>query len=82
MSHRVARIDARGRITIPASIRGQLGLLPGTSVTVAVRNGKIRLLSRLEAARRAQELVRRYVPAGRRLANELIAQRRGEIDRE
>lgn len=73
-----ARVDSRGRITIPAAIRRALGPKPGTAAALTSDGPERRVVSLAERIRRAQELVRRYVPASRRLSKELISERRGE----
>lgn len=73
-----AHIDVSGRLVIPAAIRRSLGLAPGTSVTLRVAHGELRVVARSEAVRAAQARVRRYVKPGRSLAGELIAERRVE----
>jgi AbrB family looped-hinge helix DNA binding protein len=64
------------RTVIPAEYRKALGLNPGDEVVLLLEEGGIRILTPREAARRAQAVVRGYSPAGRRLADELIAERR------
>lgn len=81
MTVRTGWIDGRGRLTVPSAIRRELQLETGSTVILTLADGEIRLVSRAEHIRRAQAAVRRYVPAGRSLSQELIAQRRGEIDR-
>ena len=78
MTSTTARVDRRGRITIPAAIRRELGHAPGTAVVLAPDGPELRVVSRAEGIRRAQELVRRYVPASRSLSRELISERRNE----
>ena len=78
MTSSTARVDRRGRITIPTAIRRALGLQPGTVVVLTPDAQELRVVSRAERIRRAQELVRRYVPASRSLSRELISERRGE----
>ncbi len=46
------------------------------------RMTKKRIRTFRQALRRAQDLVNRYVPKGRSLAAELIAERRGEAKRD
>ena len=81
MTRTTARVDRRGRITIPAVLRRELGLKPGTAALLTPDSPELRVVSRAEQVRRALEAVRRYVPAGRSLSQELIAQRRREADR-
>lgn len=81
MTSTTARVDSRGRITIPAALRRALGLTSGTAALLTSDGPELRVVSRAEQVRRAQEAVRRYVPAGRSLSQELIAQRRRESGR-
>ncbi|MHB8797536.1 MAG: AbrB/MazE/SpoVT family DNA-binding domain-containing protein [Thermoanaerobaculia bacterium] len=78
MTKRSTRIDARGRITIPAALRRAIGLEPGATAVLTSDGPELRVVSLTERIRRAQELVRRYVPATRQLSRELISERRGE----
>lgn len=81
MTSTTARVDRRGRITIPAALRRALGLEPGAAAVLTPDCPELRVVSLAERIRRAQELVRRHVPAGRSLSQELIALRRREADR-
>jgi len=67
-----------GRIVIPARYRRALKLKPGDEVILALKEGEVRLLPPAQAVKRAQALVRRFVPKGRMLSNELIKERRRE----
>ncbi len=72
------RLGSDGRIVLPAVVRRALGLRPGDQLIVDVEGREIRLVTVAEAARRAQELVRRYVDTGESLAESLVAERRRE----
>ena len=77
-----AKINSQGRIVIPAECRAAAGFRPGDDVLIeAVGEGELRLRSRRQAIRRAQQIVARAVPQGRDLAAELIAERRDEAAR-
>ena len=80
-SHR-ARIGEGGRLVIPARLRTELGLRVGDDVILEVQNGELHVRSLKDAIARAQALVHRYVPEDRSLADELIAERRREAERE
>ena len=77
-----AKVDRGGRIVIPAEFRRAIGVREGENLIVRLENGEIRLLTLAQAIRRAQELVRRHVPEGRSLSDELLAERRAEALRE
>jgi hypothetical protein len=49
---------------------------------ISLDDGVIRVFTRKQQLRRAQELVRSHVPASRSLADELIAERRKEAERD
>ncbi len=76
------KLVSGGRLQIPAEIRKELGLHDGDQVTLKVVDGELRVRSVREAIRRAQEMVRKYVPEGVSLVDELIAERRAEAARE
>ncbi len=67
-----------GRIVIPAEYRQALGLHVGDELILRLENGEVRIFTTRQAIRRAQELVRRYIPQKRSLSDELIAERRKE----
>ena len=76
-----AQIDSSGRLVVPAPIRRAMGLRPGDEVVFVVEEDGLRLLTAAQAVRRAQSLIRRHVPSGRRLSEELLADRRTEAER-
>jgi AbrB family looped-hinge helix DNA binding protein len=78
MNETSTKIAHGGRLVIPAKHRRALGLKTGDEVILRVVDGELRILSRTEAVRRAQELVRRHVRKGRSLVDELSAERRAE----
>lgn len=76
-------IDNQGRVMLPSWWRKKQGINPGTELCVAVtEEGSLFLETREQGLERARALVRKYVPAGVSLADELIAERRSEADRE
>lgn len=77
-----AKIAEGGRLVIPAEYRRELGLQVGDEVIIRVEDGELRILTRAEAVRRAQALVRKHVQEGRSLVNELSAERHAETKRE
>lgn len=65
-----------GRIVVPAELRRALGLDVGDEVILDLGEGQLTMLTLRQAVKRARERVRRYVPEGRLLVDELIAERR------
>jgi AbrB family looped-hinge helix DNA binding protein len=82
MTSRHVKIAPGGRVVIPAEFRKALGVEVGDSVVIELKDGELRLRSLDAAIRRAQEIVRKYVPEGVSLADELIRERREEAARE
>lgn len=76
------KVSEGGRIVLPAEYRRALGVIIGDDVILRLEDGAVRIYTLREAIRHAQELVRKYVPADRSLADELIAERRAEAERE
>lgn len=67
---------------IPAAYRRALGVVPGDELIVILEDGELRVLTPEQAVRRAQAMVRRYVPEGTPLVQELLTDRREECARE
>jgi AbrB family looped-hinge helix DNA binding protein len=77
-----AKLSSNGRVVIPVSYRKALGLKPGDEVVITLGDGELRLSTARHAMRRLQALVRKHVPKGTSLADELIRERRAEAMRE
>ena len=82
MARLLTKLGEGGRLVIPAEYRKALGMETGDDLVLVLGENDIRVLTPQEAIRRAQALVRKYVPEGRRLSDELIADRRREARRE
>ena len=82
MERIMTRIDAAGRLVLPARFRKKLGLRAGDEVSLVLEDdSSLRVMTTAEAIRRAQSVVRRFVPQDRHLAAELAAERREEASR-
>ncbi len=68
-------IHKDGSIVMPSEYLKTLGLEPGDEVFLSLGDGEIRIVSIRQAVARAQTLVRRYIPQGRHLSEELIKDR-------
>ena len=90
MEHTV-KIEPNGVLTIPEEYRQILGIATGDEVALRMKDHQ--LIVSLpqqatkpapvgeEAVRYAQAIARQYIPAGRSLVDELIAERRQEAAR-
>jgi AbrB family looped-hinge helix DNA binding protein len=76
------QLGKNGRVVIPAQYRKALGISEGDELLVTLDQGMIRISTQRAAIQRVQESVRRYVPRGRSLVDELIQERRAEQDLE
>ncbi len=70
------RMGEKGRVVIPAALRDAMGTADGDVLDMRVVDGELRIATMRERLRQAQERVRKYVPAGVSLADELSAERR------
>ena len=82
MNRTLTKLGEGGRLVIPAEYRRALGVEAGDEVVLLLEEGSLRIVTPQEGIRRAQALVRSYVPQGRKLSDELIEERRQESQRE
>ena len=80
-AQRVRIVDG-GKLIIPAAMRRELGISTGDTVLVDVEDGELRVRSISRAIERARAILRKHVPEGVELADELISDRRREAERE
>ena len=74
------KLGQGGRIVIPAEYRESLSLRPGDEVLIRLEEEEVRILTRGRAVKRAQAVVRRYIPEGVELVDQLLADRLDEVD--
>lgn len=80
MSEVAVKLGTGGRLVIPGEFRAAMGIAPGDVLILVLEPDGLRLLTPRQAVARAQALVRRHVAEGRHLADELVAERREDID--
>jgi AbrB family looped-hinge helix DNA binding protein len=76
------QLDAEGRVSIPQHIRDRLSLREGDTLIASLEGDEVRLLTIPAAVRRAQAIVRQFVPEDVSLVQELLDERRQEVERE
>lgn len=78
-----APVAANGRMNLPAPVRATLELEGGGKVVfIEKENGEIEITTLRRSLQRARDLVRKYIPNGEGIVDELIAERRAEAARE
>ncbi len=82
--HARLKIDAAGRILIPAEMRAAMMVKPGDTVTAEVVDGAFRIVSPAVSLKRVKAFAREWKAKnpGVSVVDELIAQRREESRRE
>lgn len=81
METETTQMSENGRLVIPAASRRAANIKPREILTVRVDDEGIHLQTRAQAIKRAQAIVRKYVPEGVSLVDDLIAERRIEARR-
>jgi len=76
-------VGDRGRVVLPASVRSELGLTPGTRLLLSTEDdGSLRLRPYRTVADACLGMLSDLAPDGVSLADELIAERRADAARE
>ena len=75
-------VDNVGRVTLPPQVLSSWGLTPGSVLAGRFEGEELTVMTQDTSIRRAQALVRQFIPAGVSLSEELIADRRAEAYRE
>lgn len=82
MAETTTKLGVNGRIVLPAAYRKALGVVQGDELVLILEEDALRIMPLAGAIKRAQALVRQYIPEGTRLADELLADRRAEAAHE
>jgi len=76
------KVAEDGGIVIPVEILQALRLNAGDKLIFFIEDGELHLLTQQQVIKRAQQIVRRYVPEEHSLVDELMADRRLEAENE
>ena len=82
VAHGKVRLNENGRIVIPAEMRQKLGIRAADTLLMSLEGEVLKIESYPARVRRVQESLRKFIPPGVSLADELIAERREEARRE
>ena len=75
-----AMVDTAGRVVIPSKMRQEMGIESGSELVIALENGVLTLVSKKSARQAARAAVRKLVPAGVSLSEQLLVERRQDGD--
>jgi AbrB family looped-hinge helix DNA binding protein len=78
MTEVITKVNQQGRVVIPVQFRQQLGLVPGSKLTARLEGNRIIL----EKSDHLFQRLRSTFNSPESLVEELIAERRAEIDSE
>jgi bifunctional DNA-binding transcriptional regulator/antitoxin component of YhaV-PrlF toxin-antitoxin module len=70
------KVSGAGRVVLPSELRKEFGIEDGVDVVFSRMDHGIAMMTLDQAIRQAQETVRRYVPKGVSLVDELREERR------
>jgi len=73
-------IDKNGSIHLPEKYQKSLRLKSGDEVIIRSDSGEIRIIPSKNVVRKAQKLVRKYIPSDRKLVQDLIHTRKKEAE--
>ena len=76
------QIHSGGRFVLPAKLRKELQIKAGDEIVLRLENGSVRLVPLHQAVIIAQQTVKKYVPKGTSLVEDLIQARKEEATRE
>jgi AbrB family looped-hinge helix DNA binding protein len=76
------RVGPDGRIVIPAPFRDALAIKEGDTLLASVEDGALQLFTMTAAVRKAQAIVRQFIPEGINLVDELLEDRKREAEQE
>jgi AbrB family looped-hinge helix DNA binding protein len=82
MARTMTKLGEGGRLVIPSEYRKALGVETGDELVLVLEDKSIRVTTPKEGIRRAQAIIRSYIPEGVSLSEELIAERRQESELE
>ncbi len=73
-----ALVGEGGRLVIPAEMRKAMGVKPGDTLVLKVRDGELTVVSQLVSIRKVQERLAPYKKPGESAVDEFLTERREE----
>jgi bifunctional DNA-binding transcriptional regulator/antitoxin component of YhaV-PrlF toxin-antitoxin module len=75
-------LGQNGRVVIPVAFREALGIDVGDPILLRVQEGEVRITTRRMRIERAQSRASRYLAKGESLVDDLLEERKREVERE
>lgn len=72
------KLGEGGRLVIPAAMREALAIRPGDNVALALEDGVLTLRPYADVIRALQDEIKAMVPAGRKVVDEFLSERRDD----
>ena len=76
------QVHSGGRFVLPSKLRKELQIKAGDEIVLRLENGSVRLVPLHQAVIIAQQTVKKYVPKGTSLVEDLILARKEEAAHE
>jgi AbrB family looped-hinge helix DNA binding protein len=76
------QVHSGGRFVLPSKLRKELQIKAGDEIVLSLEDGSVRLIPLRQAVRIAQQTVKKYVPKGTSLVEDLIQARKEEAEHE
>jgi AbrB family looped-hinge helix DNA binding protein len=76
------QVHSGGRFVLPSKLRKELQIKAGDEIVLSLEDGSVRLIPLRQAVRIAQQTVKKYVPKGTSLVEDLIQARKEEAAHE
>jgi len=76
------QVHSGGRFVLPSKLRKELQIKAGDEIVLSLEDGSVRLIPLHQAVRIAQQTVKKYVPKGTSLVEDLIQARKKEAAHE
>ncbi len=70
------QVHSGGKVVLPSKLREELNIQNGDEIILRLEHGSIRLVPLHQAVRIAQQSVKKYVPNGTSIADDLIRARK------
>ena len=72
------KVDSQGRVVIPAELRQELEIKPGSAIGIRLEGDQLSLFTVKQGIRRAQKIAREHTKGRTGLVDEFLRERRAD----